>query len=76
MNLKVWDQLVENIKLFVPHKPKTSTKTQYFLGILKLIIEHGFKSIENIAVMRDSVKSLKTVKDNTQSTFYIEFVSP
>ena len=54
----------------------TSMNTKYFLGILKLIIEHGFKSIENIAVMRDSVKSLKTVKDNTQSTFYIEFVSP
>ena len=34
-------------------------KTKYFLGIIKLIIEHCFKSIEKFAVMRVLVKTLK-----------------
>ena len=43
-------------------------KTKYFLGIIKLIIEHCFKSIEKFAVMRDLVNTLKHFKDTTQST--------
>ena len=50
-------------------------KTKYFLGIIKLIIEHCFKSIEKFAVMRDLVKT-KNLSDITQSMFYIEFRSP
>ena len=34
-------------------------KAKYFFGIIKLIIEHCFKSIEKFAVMRDLVKTLK-----------------
>ena len=43
-------------------------KTKYFLGIIKLIIEHCSKCIEKIAVMRDLVNTLKHFKDTTQST--------